>query len=114
MNLENSFGQVIKEARKNKGLSQRKLAILIGIDFTYLSKLENNRADYPPKEEIIRALAKNLDLNEEELIFLSGRIPQRYEEVLKQYYQTMPALFRRLRENPVLTEEIFKQADKIE
>ena len=114
MNREHSFGQVIKDARKNKGLSQRKLASLMGIDLTYLSKLENNRADYPPKEGLISLLAKNLDLNEEELIFLAGRIPQRYEEVLKQYYQTMPVLFRRLRENPVLTEEIFKRADKIE
>ncbi len=106
MKGEHSFGQVIKDARKNKGLSQRKLAILIGIDFTYLSKLENNRADYPPKEEVIRLLAKNLDLNEEELIFLAGRLPQSYEQLLKQHYQIMPALFRRLRENPALTEKI--------
>ncbi len=110
MKVEHSFGQVIKDARKNKGLSQRKLASLIGIDFTYLSKLENNRADYPPKEEVIRLLAKNLDLNEEGLIFLAGRLPQRYEELLKQHYQTMPTLFHRLRENPALTEKIFKQA----
>ncbi len=89
MNLEAKFGQVIKKARKDKGLSQRKLASLIDIDFTYLSKLENNRVDYPPKEEVINSLAEHLDLNEEELIFLAGRSPQRYEELLKQHYQTI-------------------------
>ena len=112
MNLESNFGRVIKNTRTDKGLSQRKLANLIGIDFTYLSKLENNRVDYPPKEEVIRALAQNLDLNEEELIFLAGRIPQCYEELLKQHYQTMPVLFRRMRENPAVTEAILNQADK--
>ncbi len=112
MKVEFSFGEVLKNARKDKGLSQRKLASLIGIDFTYLSKLENNRTDYPPREDVIRLLAQNLDLNEEELIFLAGRIPQCYEELLKQHYQTMPVLFRRIRENPAVTEAILNQADK--
>ncbi len=108
MNEKLSFGEVLKDARKGKGLSQRKLALLIGIDFTYLSKLENDRTDYPPKEEVIKLLAEHLDLNEEELIFLAGRIPQGYAELLKQHYQAMPALFSRLRENPFLTEEFLK------
>ena len=111
MNLEANFGQVIKKARKDKGLSQRKLASLIDIDFTYLSKLENNRVDYPPREHVIKSLARELDLNEEELIFLAGRIPERYEQLLKQHYQAMPVLFRRLRENPAITEDILKQRE---
>lgn len=41
-------------------------------------------------------MARKLDLNEEELIFLAGRIPQCYEEVLKRHYKSMPDLFRRL------------------
>ncbi len=106
MTIALSFGEAIKNARKNKGLSQKRLAYLIDIDYTYLSKLENNRVDYPPREEIIRALAQNLDLNEEELIFLAGRIPRQDCELLKQHYQAMSVLFRRIRENPSLTEEI--------
>ncbi len=109
MKIALSFGEAIKNARKGKGLSQRKLASLIGIDFTYLSKLENNRVDYAPREEIIRAIAQNLDLNEEELIFLAGRIPHQDCELLKQHYQAMPVLFRRMRENPAITEEILKE-----
>lgn len=110
MKVEENFGQLIRQARKDKGYSQRELARRLGLDFTYLSKLENNRADYAPKEEVIRSLARNLDLDEEELIFLSGRIPQQEEKLLKQHYKTMPALFRRLRENPEFAQKLFQEA----
>ena len=112
MKGQENFGEVIKNSRKDKGLSQRKLASLIGIDFTYLSKLENNRVDYPPREDIIRSIAKNLDLNQEELIFLAGRIPERDSELLKQHYQSMAVLFRRIRENPNFAEKVFSEATK--
>jgi len=93
-----TFGYKIKIARKDKGYSQKELGKLIGIDFTYLSKLENNRADYPPKEEVIKMLANHLELDAEELTFLAGRLPSEYQEVLKASYQSIPALFRHIRE----------------
>ncbi len=108
--MSDDFGQLIRQARKDKGYSQRELAKLLQIDFTYLSKLENNRADYAPKEEIIRGLARHLNLDEEELIFLAGRIPQQEEDLLKQHYKEMPALFRRMRENPEFAQKVFREA----
>ena len=108
--MDNNFGKLIRQARKDLKLSQRELAKLLQIDFTYLSKLENNRADYAPKEDVIRGLAKHLKLNEEELIFLAGRIPQQEEDLLKQHYKDMPALFRRMRENPEFAERVFREA----
>ena len=108
--MEKSFGKLIKEARKDKGYSQRELAKFLGVDFTYLSKLENDRADYAPKEEVIRGLARNLSLDEEELIFLAGRIPQRYEEILKQNPKEMLVLFRRMQENPEFAQKISQAA----
>lgn len=112
--MDQAFGQIIRKARKDKGYSQRELAKLLGLDFTYLSKLENNRADYPPKEEIIRALANSLELNPEELIFLAGRIPHNDEDLLKDNYKHMPMLFRRLRENPEFAQKVFQEAMKLE
>ncbi len=106
------FGSVIRQARKDKSYSQRVLAKLIGMDFTYLSKLENNRADYPPKEDVIRSIAKELELDQEELIYLAGRIPKKETALLKEHYKTMPALFRRIRENPEFAEKMFQQLDK--
>lgn len=108
--MKDDFGKLIRQARKERKYSQRELAKLLKIDFTYLSKLENNRADYAPKEEVIRGLAKHLDLNEEELIFLAGRIPQQEEDLLKQHYKDMPALFRRMRESPEFAQKVFREA----
>lgn len=108
--MEKSFGNLIRTARKDQGYSQRELAKHLGVDFTYLSKLENDHADYAPKEEVIRRLAKNLNLNPEELIFLAGRIPQQYEEVLKQNPREMQVLFQRMKENPEFAYEISQTA----
>lgn len=112
--MSNDFGKLIRQARKDQGYSQRELAKFLQIDFTYLSKLENNRADYAPKEEVIRGLARHLDLDEEELIFLAGRIPHQEEDLLKQHYKDMPALFRRMRENPEFAQRVFREASTIE
>lgn len=108
--MKDDFGKLIRQARKEQKYSQRELAKLLKIDFTYLSKLENNRADYAPKEEVIRGLARHLKLDEEELIFLAGRIPQQEEELLKQHYKQMPVLFRRMRENPEFAQRVFREA----
>jgi len=107
--VKRNFGELIRAARKQKRYSQRELAGLVGLDFTYLSKLENNRADYPPKEDAIRAIARELDLDPEELIFLAGRVPRQEEELLKTHYKSMPALFRRLRENPDFARRVLEE-----
>ncbi len=105
-----TFGELIRSTRTQRDYSQRQLAKLICMDFTYLSKLENNRADYPPKEDVIRALARELHLDAEELIFLSGRVPRSNEDLLRQHYKMMPTLFRRLREDPTFASQILTLA----
>jgi len=106
--VEETFGQVIRRTRVDLGLSQRELAKMLRVDFTYLSKLENDRASYAAKEDVIRSIAQHLDLDEEELVFLAGRTPQRYEEFLKKHYREMPKLFQRMVENPAFAEQIFR------
>lgn len=89
-----TFGQAIRTARVSIGYTQRELAALAEIDFTYLLKLEGDRADYPLKEYVIQQLAHYLSLDKEELMCLTGRLPEYYQAFLKQNYKVMPALFR--------------------
>lgn len=70
---EVSFGTAIRDARRAKGLTQRFVAGQVGIDFTYLSKLENDRGDRP-SEETIRRLARTLGLDEEDLLARGGKV----------------------------------------
>ncbi len=97
-----SFGRCIWQARRKKGLSQRELAVKVGVDYTYLSKLENDHVE--PSEKVIRSLAEHLSLNAEQLMYLAGRMTQNdseaFEQLLKVNYKEMPALFRRMRESP--------------
>lgn len=111
-----TFGKLIRQARREQEYSQRELAKLVGVNFTYLSKLENDNADYPPSNEVIRSLAIHLNLNEEELTRLAGRIDpedaERFRDLLKQY-QEMPVLLRRLQNNPKFARKVFRDAEKL-
>lgn len=69
-----TFGRTIRDLRKRKGISQKELADRAGIDFTYISKIENNRMP-PPSEKTIRAMARTLETDADELIRLAGKVP---------------------------------------
>jgi transcriptional regulator with XRE-family HTH domain len=75
--MTQTFGQRIKELRKAKGLGQRAVASAVGINFTYLSKIENDRVDFAafPSEETIRKLAKVLEADVDELLLMAEKIP---------------------------------------
>lgn len=79
--MESSFGHTIRDARKRRGLSQKYLAERAGIDFTYLSKIENGRMA-PPSEKAIRAMAAELATDPDELIRLAGKVPSDLAEFL--------------------------------
>jgi transcriptional regulator with XRE-family HTH domain len=73
-----TFGERIRELRKAKNLNQRDLAAKVGVNFTYLSKIENGKLDFAqfPSEETIRKLARALGADEDELLLLAQKIPE--------------------------------------
>jgi transcriptional regulator with XRE-family HTH domain len=75
--MPQTFGQRIRELRKAKGLGQRAVAAAVGINFTYLSKIENDKVDFAafPSEETIRKLAKVLEADVDELLLMAEKIP---------------------------------------
>ena len=87
-----TFAARIKELRKKKALSQRELAERVarrlkeqdkrGFDFTYLSKIENERMP-PPSRHAIEALAAELDGDVDELLALAGKPPSDMEQELQ-------------------------------
>jgi transcriptional regulator with XRE-family HTH domain len=113
--VNKTFGELIRDARKKQEYSQRELAKLVEVNYTYLSKLENDHAEYPPSKEVIRALANHLHLDEEELTKLAGRInpedAQIFKELVKKY-QEMPVLLRRMQENPDFAKKILEEVEK--
>ncbi len=76
------FGVRLKQLRKQAGMTQRELANKVGVDFTYLSKIENG-AMPPPSQKVILQLAEALNVDKDELIILAGKIPSDIVEILK-------------------------------
>jgi HTH-type transcriptional regulator, competence development regulator len=74
-----SFGKRIQELRRERGMTQRQVAGELGIDFTYLSKLENDRGE-PPGEDLVRRLAQLFEVEAEELLAKAGKIPAELRE----------------------------------
>jgi transcriptional regulator with XRE-family HTH domain len=74
--LGETFGKRIQTLRREHRLTQRQVAADLGIDFTYLSKLENDRGE-PAGEETVRKLAAILETDPEELLALAGKVPSK-------------------------------------
>ncbi len=110
--MPTTFGEIISQARKNKGYSQKQLEEKIGIDITLISRLENDRAYFPPTESTVHKLAFSLNLNFEELIYLTGRIPKQDSDLLKRYSKMMVKLFREIENNSQLVSRLCKVAPK--
>lgn len=81
-----TFGQRLRELRKAKNLTQRELAERVatrlkeedrrGFDFTYLSKIENDKMP-PPSKAAILQLAVVLEIEErdcDELLSMAGKV----------------------------------------
>ncbi|MFC1976932.1 CARDB domain-containing protein [Chloroflexota bacterium] len=69
-----SFGVRLRELREQAGLSQAQLAGKVGVNFTYLSRIESG-AKPPPSEKVILRLAKVLNADKDELLTLAGKMP---------------------------------------
>lgn len=89
-----TFGQTLRDLRKAKGLSQRALAEIVDINFTYLSKIENEKLDFAqfPSEPLIRALAEALHADLDQLLLLAQKIP----EPIKKRVIERPDAFRKI------------------
>lgn len=93
MPAQPTFGQKIRELRKAMNLTQRELADKVaarlkaedrrGFDFTYLSKIENDKTP-PPSVPAILQLAHILQGDKHELISLAGKVPPELGKKLKE------------------------------
>lgn len=73
-----TFGEKLRSLRREKKLSQRDLAERVGLNFTYLSKIENGKLDFAgfPSEGTILKLAEALAADPDELLLLAEKIPE--------------------------------------
>lgn len=80
-NFNKSYGQILKDLRRSKGISQRELAEKVGVDFTYISKIENDRLKPPAADTTIK-MCQILEVSSELLLFTSGKISTEITDVI--------------------------------
>lgn len=90
------FGKRLRELRLARGLNQRKLAGRVGIDFTYLSKIETGKMP-PPSQDTIKKLAGALDADADELLVLADKVPDDVKDVVTQSRE-LPAFLREIKD----------------
>jgi HTH-type transcriptional regulator, competence development regulator len=79
--MATSFGDLLREKRRSAGLSQRQLAERAGVDFSYISKLENDRLS-PPADDTVVRLSEILRCPAEELFAAAKKLPTALGESL--------------------------------
>ncbi len=114
-----AFGEKIRELRRARRMTQRQLAERLqegGLraDFTYISKIENDRLDLPPSEELIRGMAIVLETDAEELLDLAGKFDQRALQDVVSEIPEAGVLLRRLQNRKFTTKQIRKMLDETE
>ncbi len=69
------IGALLRRLRKDKGLTLLDLARETGVDRAHLSRLENNKAEYPPSEGLLVKVAKATDTDSHQLLFDNNKFP---------------------------------------
>ena len=116
-NPDLTFGQTIRQLRREKRLTQRELAehlqaLGLKADFTYISKIENDRLDVLPSEALIRGLARILDADAEAFLELAGKFDQK---ALQQVVAEIPEagiLLRRLQARKISQKQLRRFLDE--
>ncbi|MDY7220679.1 helix-turn-helix domain-containing protein [Halalkalibacterium halodurans] len=66
MSLENTIAEVLRHHRKQKGLSQEQLALLSGLDRSYISLIERGKRQ--PTLNTIFQISKALEVSPSKLV----------------------------------------------
>lgn len=88
------FSQKLKDLRYQKGVGIKKLAPEIGLNYTYISKLENDKS--LPSEEVIGKISKYFDCDKQELMLAAGKIPDELIKIIQDNPQEVLQFLRGL------------------
>lgn len=72
----NEIGNKLREARKNKGLSQEELALSAKVNLRTIQRIENNESE--PRGKTMNLICKVLELNVEDILDFGKQIDKSY------------------------------------
>lgn len=96
MTVAKSFGPVVRRKREEMGISLREMAKRIKVTPTYLSKVEREEIS-PPAEDRIKALARELGLQEDKLLAIASKVSTDLQEIIRRRPEQYAVLLRSTR-----------------
>ena len=98
------FGEYVRRRRETRreadaGFSIRRVAARIGVEPSYLSKVERGEQP-PPGEQTIIALAKELDEDSDVLLALAGKVSAELQKIIRRRPKLFAELIRELKNMP--------------
>lgn len=98
-----TLGEVVRNLRKEKHLTQAALARAVGVDESYISKIEANKLSYTPSEETLRLIARETDSDPLRLLSLAKKAPEEMKAIA--HSEQAREFFSLLRGNRVETDD---------
>ena len=97
MNIKKLLGKRVQEVRRKNGLTQERLAELVGLDTSSVSNIENGK--YFPTADNLDKILKVLKLSPEELFILShhknpDNMMEEMVEAMKQNEELVRLLYK--------------------
>jgi transcriptional regulator with XRE-family HTH domain len=87
------FGAFVRREREAKEIGLREMAKMIGVSPTYLSKIERDEFP-PPVEDEVRAIAKIINCDADELLARADRVSSDLSDIIKRRPIELAALLR--------------------
>lgn len=102
--MSDDFGSFVRERREarradDRRFSVRQVATRVGIEPSYLSKIERGELP-PPSEATVVSLAAELDEDPDVMLALAGKVSSDLKEVIRRRPALFAALIRELRDQP--------------
>jgi transcriptional regulator with XRE-family HTH domain len=104
MTIDLEFGEALRAKRmvradEDPAFSLRKVAERVGIEPSYLSKIERGEQP-PPGEQTIRRLAEELGENPDVLLALAGKVSTDLLDIIRERPTAVAELLRAVRKIP--------------
>jgi transcriptional regulator with XRE-family HTH domain len=90
---QEKFGAFVRRQREAREIGLREMANMIGVSPTYLSKVERDEFP-PPAEDRVKAIAKIIECDADELLARAGRVSSDLSDIIKQHPVELADLLR--------------------
>jgi HTH-type transcriptional regulator, competence development regulator len=81
--MEMEFGVKLRELRTKAGIGIKRLAPELEVNYTYLSKLENNQVR--PSQQLVERVAKYFQYDRDLLLLSADIVPPEIVEILREH-----------------------------